>query len=65
MKPRKIVVWAVVDRTGKHVMEPTEAHTRAKHDQDFCHRHFPEFGPFTVVRCEGTFTPKPKGRKKK
>lgn len=64
MKTRKIVVWAVVDRRGKHGMQPDESRKIAKHDQDFCHRHFSEFGPYTVVRCEGTFT-KPKGRKKK
>lgn len=61
MRPKRVVVWAVVDMYGCVFAFETRAKARehARQWDDM----IPNDAPNTIVRCEGTFT-KPKGRKK-
>ncbi len=52
-KPRKIIVWALVNKDG---IQNTEAHSRrteAYSWKTFCESYYPDEAPFRIVRCEG------------
>jgi uncharacterized protein GlcG (DUF336 family) len=61
MRPKRVVVWAVVDRHGK--MEVFAVRDDARVYAKIWNLLTTQDAPHTIVRCEGTLT-KPKGRKK-